>query len=54
MTATHETSPELDFDLSNLQALGPELIPRLAAIRESEPIFWSEIQKGGSSRVSPT
>ncbi len=46
MTATHETSPDLDFDLSNLQALGPELIPRLAAIRESEPIFWSEIQKG--------
>ena len=24
----------------------PELIPRLAAIREAEPIFWSEIQKG--------
>ncbi len=46
MTETHDASPGLDFDLSNLQAIGPELIPRLAAIRESEPIFWSEVQKG--------
>jgi cytochrome P450 len=38
-------SNELDFNLSDLQMLGPELISRLAAIREHEPVFWSEIQQ---------
>src|SRR5271169_2867361 len=39
-------SSELDIDLSNLTMLGPELISRLNAIRESSPVFWSDAQQG--------
>jgi cytochrome P450 len=40
------TSRELDFDLSDLTALGPDFIAHLSAIREAYPVFWSEIQQG--------
>jgi len=46
MTATATNSSTLDFDLADLHKLGPELAARLNAIREAEPVFWSEIQKG--------
>jgi cytochrome P450 len=39
------SSHELDFNLADLQMLGPELISRLTAIREHEPVFWSEVQQ---------
>jgi pimeloyl-[acyl-carrier protein] synthase len=43
--STNESS-ELDIDLSNLTMLGPELLSRLNAIRESSPVFWSDAQQG--------
>jgi pimeloyl-[acyl-carrier protein] synthase len=46
MTSTDTNTSRLDFDLADLRMLGPELAARLNAIRESEPIFWSDIQKG--------
>lgn len=46
MSNSQSASRELDFDLANLQMLGPELLSRLAAIRETEPVFWSETQQG--------
>lgn len=36
----------LDFDLGDLRAIGPDLADHLDAIREAEPIFWSEINQG--------
>ena len=41
-----ETTSSLDFDLTDLQLLGPQLDERLAAIREHEAVFWSDIQQG--------
>ena len=41
-----ETTSGLDFDLTDLQMLGPQLDERLAAIREHEAVFWSDIQQG--------
>jgi len=41
-----ETTSSLDFDLTDLQLLGPQLDQRLAAIREHEAVFWSDIQQG--------
>ncbi|MET0659449.1 MAG: cytochrome P450 [Steroidobacteraceae bacterium] len=40
------TSRVLDFDLSDLEAIGPDLISHLNAIREASAVFWSDIQKG--------
>jgi cytochrome P450 len=39
-------SAQLDFDLSDLEAIGSDLVPHLTAIREHEPVFWSDIQQG--------
>jgi pimeloyl-[acyl-carrier protein] synthase len=39
-------SNNLDFDMSNMHMIGAGLIPHLAAIREADPCFWSEFQKG--------
>ena len=46
MSSTDTNSSRLDFDLTDLHMLGPELAARLNAIREAEPVFWSDIQKG--------
>ncbi len=40
-----ETTSSLDFDLTDLQSLGPQLDERLAAIREHEAVFWSDVQQ---------
>jgi cytochrome P450 len=36
----------LDFDLTDLHMVGEQLIDRLNAIRETQPVFWSEAQQG--------
>ena len=36
----------LDFDLTDKRSLGAQLIPRLARIRETQPVFWSDAQRG--------
>ena len=46
MSAATNQSKVPDIDLSNLRMLGEELIPRLNAIREAEPVFWSDAQQG--------
>ncbi|MET0985403.1 MAG: cytochrome P450 [Steroidobacteraceae bacterium] len=46
MSNANVTSRALDFDLSDLKALGPEFISHLNAVREAYPVFWSDIQKG--------
>lgn len=38
--------PSLDFDLQSLESIGEHLGDHLDAIREADPIFWSDIQKG--------
>jgi pimeloyl-[acyl-carrier protein] synthase len=36
----------LDFDLGDMDAIGDGLLHRLDAIRDSEPVFWSQINHG--------
>jgi pimeloyl-[acyl-carrier protein] synthase len=36
----------LDIDLGDVRNVGDPFIPALNAIREAEPVFWSEFQKG--------
>jgi cytochrome P450 len=43
---TMELLDALDFDLSDLKAIGPDLIAHLNAIRNAQVVFWSDIQQG--------
>lgn len=36
----------LDFDFNTLPEIGNGFLDRLSAIREAEPVFWSEHQRG--------
>jgi cytochrome P450 len=40
------STEKLDFDLTDKRSLGEELIPRLTRIREAQPVFWSDAQRG--------
>jgi pimeloyl-[acyl-carrier protein] synthase len=46
MNATSGQSATLDIDLAAPAALGSDFSARLSAIREAEPVFWSEAQHG--------